>query len=99
MGTHFSAASNVMTLLLTPGRSLLRWRHSGAMQASVFYEKSDLCHEQEPLVEKVDRRKRQLDFAKMPLKQSHKERFLFASMQIGKTKEKVEQFGLPPLLD
>lgn len=46
---------------------------------------------------KSKREDRQLDFAKMPLKQNHKGRFLFACMQIGKNK-KEQQCGLPPLL-
>lgn len=51
---------NVTTRSSTPGRLLPRWRRSGAMQASAFYEKSDLCQEHEPR----GKAERQLDLPK-----------------------------------
>lgn len=44
-GTLSSAVSNVTTQLSTLGKSLPRWRPSGATRASAFYEKSDVCQE------------------------------------------------------
>lgn len=57
-GTLSSAVLNVTTRLSTPGRSLLRWRRSGATRACASYERSDLCQEK-----KERKQYRQLDFA------------------------------------
>lgn len=80
METHFSAVLNVTTQSLTHGKWWPPWQHSGVMLVFVYYEKSD------PSWDALEEKKKlvgQLDFKNMPLSQSHKQRCLFASVQVG----------------